>query len=484
MTLLSATLDHDLRREFRLTSADIESVISDALAFRTPGAFAQVFLQKKRSEQFTWQNGLLLSAASSSVKGCHVRVVNGDQTGFASSDEANLTNLRGCAKKARKSLQFAEPAVAPKGMVTDIRHDLYPVTRATISLNDTERSERIAMCAAIEKAARDYDPRIVNVTVSIFALDEYVVAANSLDNLVFDKRPMIGFNVSCVAEEDGRREQSYKASATRAGHAFIQLEKARECAVASAKIAVTLLSAQRIKPGVMDVVFSNGWSGVVVHEAIGHGLEGDFNRKGTSAFSGRIGQQVASPLVTIIDDGSMFGERGSLNYDDEGQPTKKTVLIENGILKGYIHDMVSANAMGVKPTGNGRVEDYSSQQMPRMTNTYMAGGESTPEEIIAEVKYGLYVSDMGGGQVDITSGDFVYDVTLGYLIENGKLTTPIKGAALIGNGPEALKHVVRVGNDPSLDSGTAVCGKAGQSVPVRCGMPTIRINNVTVGGAE
>lgn len=345
------------------------------------------------------------------------------------------------------------------------------------------REDKVALLNAVDQEARKTDSRVKQVTVSLAGVHEVVMVAASDGTLAGDIRPLVRLNVSVIAEKDGRIERGSAGGGGRGDYQqFILDGTAKGYAREAVRQALVNLEAVPAPAGSMPVVLAAGWSGVLLHEAVGHGLEGDFNRKGSSAYAGRIGERVASSLCTIVDDGTLEGRRGSLNMDDEGVPTESTVLIENGILKGYMQDKMNARLMGVAPTGNGRRESYSHLPMPRMTNTYMLAGQHDPDEIIASVEKGIYVSNMGGGQVDITSGKFVFSTSEAYLIENGKITTPVKGATLIGNGPDVMNQVSMVGNNLELDTGIGVCGKDGQSVPVGVGQPTLKIDEITVGG--
>jgi TldD protein len=346
-------------------------------------------------------------------------------------------------------------------------------------------ARKLDLLQSIDRFCRAYDPRITKVQTSFGSTYQLVLIATSDGLVVGDVRPLLRLNVSCIAEENGHRQSGSSGGGGRVEYDYLleddrYLEFARE----AARRAILNLDAIDAPAGSMDVVLGSGWPGILLHEAIGHGLEGDFNRKGLSAFSGRIGERVASDLCTIIDDGTIAHRRGSLNVDDEGTPTSHTVLVENGILRGYMQDTLNARLMGVAPTGNGRRQSYAHLPMPRMTNTFMLGGESEPEEIIASVDSGLYAVSFGGGPVDLTNGKFVFSANEAYLIENGKITYPVKGASLIGNGPDALTRVAMVGNDLALDTGVGTCGKNGQSVPVGVGLPTIRVNDMTVGGTQ
>jgi TldD protein len=357
---------------------------------------------------------------------------------------------------------------------------MYPLTDPTSSISDQQKT---AMLATLEQATRELDPRIEQVIISLSSSHELVLVAASDGTFAADARPLVRLNVSVILEQNGRREQGYAGGGARTDLNYffageIPLQYARE-AVRQAAVQMDAVAAPA---GTMPVVLGPGWPGILLHEAVGHGLEGDFNRKGTSAFSGRVGQRVASPECTIVDDGTIPNRRGSLAIDDEGTPGQYNVLVENGILRGYMQDKLNARLMGVAPTGNGRRESFAHMPMPRMTNTYMLAGPHVPEEIIASVSNGLYAPNFGGGQVDITSGKFVFSASEAYMIENGKITRPVKGAMLIGDGPEALRRISMIGNNLELDSGVGTCGKEGQSVPVGVGQPTLKIDEITVGG--
>jgi TldD protein len=470
------------RNIFGVTPEQLDSIICGAVKDRLNlGAFCDVYLQAGTSQSLYFDQGLLKRTSLNVVKGAGVRVVIGAKTGYSYTDHINITNLRKAAKVAsaiadHTSQVPAQEIVGPSGAP----HNLYAIGATPI---DVELSEKIALMRAIDAAARAYDPRIKNVTVSLNVSDNNIGIATSLGQLVLDNRPLLSLSVSCLAEENGRKEQGRSGGGGRCEFGFFtDLDRWRTYALEAAKEAVDMLAAVPAPVGEMTVVLGPGWPGVLIHEAVGHGLEGDFNRKGTSAFSQLMGQQVASPLVTIVDEGILPGRRGSLNVDDEGTPTQSTVLIEKGILKGYMQDRMNAGLMGTSSTGNCRRQSYKYAPMPRMTNTYMAGGQHTQEEIIRSVKRGIFATTFGGGQVDITNGNFTFSADGAFLIEDGKLTTPLKGATLIGNGPRALHKVSMVGNDMALDKGIGTCGKAGQSVPVGVGMPTVRIDDVTVGG--
>ncbi|MBC7999187.1 MAG: metalloprotease TldD [Leptolyngbya sp.] len=471
-----------LAKSFGLTSNQLERVLGIAIGSRDKGAFADIYFQVGVTEGLVYDQGILKNPSRSDVSGAGVRTVIGDKTGYSYTDHVNVTNL---AKAARNAATIAQHtgSVPPIQVGPDrAQHNLYPTAGILIGL---PLPEKVDLLIRIDREARKFDPRIKNVTVSLSIQEETVVIVTSLGDLILDRRPLVRLGVSCLAEEGNRRETGSSSGGGRVDFEFfLEDERWKKHALKAAQEAIGLLSAVPAPAGEMTVVLGNGWPGVLIHEAVGHGLEGDFNRKGTSAFSKMMGEKVASPLCTIIDDGTVPGRRGSLNIDDEGVATGNTVLIEKGVLKGYLQDRTNGGLMRSGSTGNGRRESYRHVPMPRMTNTYLAGGESTPEEIIRSVKRGIYAVTFGGGQVDITNGDYTFSATSAILIEDGKLTSAVKGATLIGNGPKSLHNVSMVGNDMALDEGTGTCGKRGQSVPVGVGMPTIRIDGVTVGGTS
>jgi TldD protein len=479
--------EKQLSTAFGLTARQLDRVLFTAVkGGQEQGAFCDVYLQAGTEQGLVWDQGTLKTTSLKVVRGAGVRVVIGDKTGYSYTDHVNFTNLRKAAVIARAIADHSGGAElqrhAVEGQGNRPANDLYAIAQSPV---DIALGEKIAMLRSIDAEARAVDPRIQNVTVDLAVEDYLIIIANSLGHVVLDSRPLIRVMVRCLAVDGKRRETGSSGGGGRAEFSFLTAgERWRKHARIAAQQAVTLLSAEPAPAGEMTVVLAPGWPGVLIHEAVGHGLEGDFNRKGTSAFSKLVGERVASPLCTIIDEGDLPGRRGSLNVDDEGTPTQRTVLIENGVLKGYMQDRMNATLMGKELTGNGRRESYQYAPIPRMTNTYLAGGQSTPEEIIASVKYGLYAETFGGGQVDIVSGNFTFSASGAYLIEDGKITRPVKGATLIGNGPKALHRVSMVGNDVALDQGIGVCGKAGQGVPVGVGMPTVRIDGVTVGGTR
>ena len=442
---------------------------------------ADLYFQISRHESWTVEDGVLKEGSFSLEQGVGVRAVCGEKTGFAYSDELLLPALEDAASAARamsRQGQSQSVQVASVGQ----SQSLYPATDPITSISDEQKK---ALVSRIDAETRELDNRIEQVIVSLSGSQDLVLIAATDGTLAADVRPLVRLNVSIIVEQNGRREQGYSGGGARADLSYfldgdLPMEFARE----AVRQAVVQLEAQPAPAGAMPVVLGAGWPGILLHEAVGHGLEGDFNRKGTSAFSGRVGQQVASSLCTIVDDGTLANRRGSLAVDDEGTPGQYNVLVENGILRGYMQDRLNARLMGVAPTGNGRRESYAHIPMPRMTNTYMLAGPHDPAEIIASVDKGLYAPNFGGGQVDITSGKFVFSASEAYLIEKGKVTTPVKGAMLIGDGPEALGRISMVGNDLEYDRGVGTCGKDGQSVPVGVGQPTLRIDELTVGGTS
>lgn len=442
---------------------------------------ADLYFQISRHESWTVEDGVLKEGSFSLEQGVGVRAVCGEKTGFAYSDELLLPALEDAAIAARaisRQGQSQSVQVASVGQ----SQSLYPATDPITSISDEQKK---ALVSRIDAETRELDNRIEQVIVSLSGSQDLVLIAATDGTLAADVRPLVRLNVSIIVEQNGRREQGYSGGGARADLSYfldgdLPMEFARE----AVRQAVVQLEAQPAPAGAMPVVLGAGWPGILLHEAVGHGLEGDFNRKGTSAFSGRVGQQVASSLCTIVDDGTLANRRGSLAVDDEGTPGQYNVLVENGILRGYMQDRLNARLMGVAPTGNGRRESYAHIPMPRMTNTYMLAGPHDPAEIIASVDKGLYAPNFGGGQVDITSGKFVFSASEAYLIEKGKVTTPVKGAMLIGDGPEALGRISMVGNDLEYDRGVGTCGKDGQSVPVGVGQPTLRIDELTVGGTS
>ena len=460
-----------------LSETDLGRVLHQLLSHEVDSA--DLYFQSSRHESWSLEDGIVKSGTHSIERGVGVRAISGEKTGFAYSDEIVLPALTEAATAAR--------AIARLGQEGQVqawsRRGKQALYQPLDPIETLKAEDKIALLQALDAEARKQDPRVKQVMVGLAAVHDVVLVAGSDGTLAADVRPLVRLNVSVVAEHDGRREQGTAGGGGRVGYEiFFDQERGLGYAREAVRQALVNLEARDAPAGTMTVVLGPGWPGVLLHEAIGHGLEGDFNRKGSSAFSGRIGERVASELCTIVDDGTLADRRGSLNIDDEGSPTQCTTLIEKGVLKGYIQDKMNARLMGVAPTGNGRRESYAHLPMPRMTNTYMLAGAHDPQEIIASVDKGLYAVNFGGGQVDITSGKFVFSASEAYMIENGKVTYPVKGATLIGNGPDVLTRVIMVGNDLELDTGVGTCGKEGQSVPVGVGQPTLRINGLTVGG--
>lgn len=448
---------------------------------------ADLYFETSYSEGFSLEDGVVKHSSYTVDKGVGLRAVSGDKTGYAYSDDIELNALEAAAKAAKSiahSNQDGRVLISAHSPATTtnniVKSSLYPDVNPLISISD---QEKIKLLEAVDAHAKKLNPKIKRVEVSLSGDFSVVLIATHTGALIPDIRPLVRLNVSVIAEHNGRRESGSHGGGNRSDYQYF-LNNNLHLAYAEEAVRQALLNLEAIDApaGTMPVVLGNGWPGILLHEAVGHGLEGDFNRKGSSAFSNRIGQRVASPLCTVVDDGTLINRRGSLNIDDEGTPTQRTVLIENGILKGYMQDKLNARLMGQQSTGNGRRESYACMPMPRMTNTYMLGGSHSPEEIIKSVKKGLYAVSFRGGQVDITSGQFVFAASEAYLIEDGKITAPVKGATLIGNGPEVLTKVSMLGNDFALDEGVGTCGKDGQSVPVGVGQPTVKIDEITVGG--
>lgn len=472
----------DLARQTLLDAPGLnESALSqvmDKLLSRQVDA-ADIYFQYGRLESWVLDDGIIKEGTHSIEQGAGLRAISGDKTGFAYTDDLILPQLLNAADAARAIAQAGQSGRQAIASRSDLPQLYAPIN----PLESLSENDKLALMHKLDAEARAQDPRVQQVTVSLVAAHDTVLVINDEGHLAGDVRPLVRISVSVIVEHKGRREQgSSGGGARRALDFFLEEDRALGYAREAVRQALVNLEAIDAPAGMLPVVLGPGWPGVLLHEAVGHGLEGDFNRKGTSAFSGRIGEQVASTLCTVVDDGTLPDRRGSLSIDDEGTPTQNTVLIENGILKGYMQDKMNARLMGMPETGNGRRESYAHLPMPRMTNTYMLPGESDPEEIIASVDRGLYAVNFGGGQVDITSGKFVFSANEAYLIENGKIGAPVKGATLIGNGPEAMTRISMVGNDLKLDSGVGTCGKEGQSVPVGVGQPTLKIDELTVGG--
>jgi TldD protein len=455
----------------------VSAVLRDALQGADDG---ELFLERSESEHLLFDDGRLKSANYDATEGFGLRVVAGETAGYAHSSEISEAAIKRAAQSAAlaKRGYAGVAAEGPRGTNTRLYGEDDP-------LASPEFGGKVALLQEIDAFARARDPRVVQVSASIAGERRVVEILRADGRLLRDVRPLVRVNVSVTLEKDGRRETGSSGAGGRASfETWIRPEHWQAQVDEAMRQALVNLDAVACPAGEMDVVLGAGWNGILLHEAVGHGLEGDFNRKGTSAFSGRIGERVAAPGVTVIDDGSIVGRRGSLTIDDEGTPTERTVLIEDGILKGYMHDRMSARLMGMEATGNGRRQSYAYLPMPRMTNTAMLGGDVPREEMIRSVKRGLYCANFGGGQVDITNGKFVFQCTEAYLIENGKITSPVKGATLIGDGPSALTRVSMIGDDFDFDPGIGVCGKAGQGVPVGVGQPSLKIGGLTVGGTS
>ncbi len=467
-----------LLEPFGLDESDLIHTLSAIKAHKVDEA--DLYFQYTRAEGWSLEEGIVKTGSFSIDQGVGVRAVSGEKTAFAYSDDISLASLTDAAHTVRtiaaasKAARVKVPARKVAGS-RSLYQDLDPIA----SLDSTQK---VALLGRVETMARAKDPRVSQVMAGLASEYDVVLIARADGTLAADVRPLVRLSVTVIAEQNGRREMGSAGGGGRFGLDHFDDALAQSYVDEAVKAALTNLEARPAPAGEMSVVLGPGWPGILLHEAIGHGLEGDFNRKGSSAFSGRIGKRVAAKGVTVLDDGTLPDRRGSLNVDDEGNTSQRNVLIEDGILKGYIQDAMNARLMGVKPTGNGRRESYAHVPMPRMTNTYMLGGDKSPEEIVASLKKGLYATNFGGGQVDITSGKFVFSTSQAYWVENGKIQYPVKGATLVGNGPDALTRVSLIGNDMALDSGVGTCGKEGQSVPVGVGQPTLRIDGLTVGG--
>jgi TldD protein len=441
---------------------------------------ADLYFQYTRSEGWSLEEGIVKTGSFSIDQGVGVRAVSGEKTAFAYSDDISEAALMDAARTVR-SIGAASRSVKVKTGTPKIAmaRSLYPGLDPIATLGS---ADKIALLGLVEKLARARDPRVSQVMAGLASEYDVVLVARADGTLAADVRPLVRLSVTVIAEQGERRELGSSGGGGRFGLAYFDEACVRRYVDEAVNAALTNLESRPAPAGEMTVVLGPGWPGVLLHEAIGHGLEGDFNRKGSSAFAGRIGQRVAAKGVTVLDDGTLADRRGSLNVDDEGNPSQRNVLIEDGILKGYIQDAMNSRLMRTAPTGNGRRESYAHVPMPRMTNTYMLAGDKAPEEIVASIQRGLYATNFGGGQVDITSGKFVFSASEAYWVEKGKILYPVKGATIVGNGPDALTRVKMIGNDLRLDSGVGTCGKEGQSVPVGVGQPTLRIDGLTVGG--
>jgi TldD protein len=473
-----ATAKDLLLTPYGLDESHLQRVLADIFTHKVD--YADLYFQSTRNEAWSLEEGIVKSGSFSIDQGVGVRAVSGDRTAFAYSDDLSLPALSEAAAATRTIAKSGAGRIkVARTLAPQPGRDLYLPNDPLDSLGATDK---VALLERIEKMARAKDPRIVQVMAGLAGEYDVVLVARSDGVLAADVRPLVRVSVTVIAEQNGRRETGSSGGGGRYAYSYFTDERLQQFVDEAVASALVNLESIPAPAGAMTVVLGAGWPGVLLHEAVGHGLEGDFNRKGSSAFAGMLGERVAAPGVTVVDDGTLANRRGSLNLDDEGNPTQCTTLIEDGILRGYIQDTMNARLMKMPVTGNARRESYAALPMPRMTNTYMLNGDKDPQEIIASVKKGLYAANFGGGQVDITNGKFVFSASEAYLIEDGKITAPVRGATLIGSGPESLKHVTMIGNDMRLDPGIGVCGKDGQSVPVGVGQPTLRMENLTVGG--
>ncbi|WP_311222014.1 MULTISPECIES: metalloprotease TldD [unclassified Acidovorax] len=467
-----------LLEPFGLDETHLARALAEIRAHRVDDA--DLYFQYTRSEGWSLEEGIVKTGSFSIDQGVGVRAVSGEKTAFAYSDDISEASLLDAARTVRSISAVAQTGrvkVAPQKIAKS--RSLYAGIDPIASMDSTAK---VALLEKAEQQARAKDPRVAQVMAGLASEYDVVLVARADGTMAADVRPMVRLSITVIAEQNGRREVGSAGGGGRFGLAYFDDAQITQYVNEAVNAALVNLESRPAPAGEMTVVLGPGWPGVLLHEAIGHGLEGDFNRKGSSAFSGRIGQRVAAKGVTVLDDGTITDRRGSLNVDDEGHASQRNVLIEDGILKGYIQDSMNARLMGVKPTGNGRRESYAHIPMPRMTNTYMLGGDKEPAEIVASIKRGLYATNFGGGQVDITSGKFVFSASEAFWVEDGKILYPVKGATIVGSGPESLKKVTLIGNDMALDSGVGTCGKEGQSVPVGVGQPTLRIDGLTVGG--
>ncbi|MBL0918314.1 MAG: metalloprotease TldD [Hydrogenophaga sp.] len=473
-----ATAEQHLLEPFGLTTAHLHKALAEIASHGVDDA--DLYFQATRNEGWSLEEGIVKTGSFSIEQGVGVRAVSGEKTAFAYSDDLSWDSLLDAAHAVRSisGQGQAKKVKVAAGKVAKSR-SLYAGVDPIATLDSTTK---VALLEKVERLAKAKDPRVVQVMAGLAAEHDVVLVARMDGTLAADVRPLIRLSVTVIAEQNGRREMGSSGGGGRFGLAYFDDAMVQSYVDEAVSQALTNLESRPAPAGEMVVVLGSGWPGILLHEAVGHGLEGDFNRKGSSAFAGRIGQRVAAKGVTVLDDGTIADRRGSLNVDDEGNASQRNVLIEDGILRGYIQDSMNARLMGVKPTGNGRRESYAHTPMPRMTNTYMLGGDKNPDEIVASIKKGLYATNFGGGQVDITSGKFVFSASQAYWVENGKIQYPVKGATIVGNGPDALTRVSMIGNDMKLDTGVGTCGKEGQSVPVGVGQPTLRIEALTVGG--
>ncbi len=478
MSEISVKTQKEFLQPGGLDTADLQQIIDSMMSHQVD--FAELYFQSSRHESWMLEDGIVKDASFNCDKGVGIRALSGDKTGFAYSEEIVLPALQQAAAASR-TIALSGSQQSSKVMVASEQLARYTDTDPLMSLTE---SEKLAILHKLDQLARQIEPSVREVIASLSGVFEKIMVCASDGTFRSDIRPLVRANVTVIVEKNGKTERGSSGAGGRDSYQILTDDLLKQLAEQAVHQAMINLEAIDAPAGLMPVVLGAGWPAVLLHEAIGHGLEGDFNRKGSSAFSDRIGQRVASPLCTIVDDGTIQGRRGSLSMDDEGTPTQSTTLIEKGILTGYMNDKKNARLMGLESTGNGRRESYSCLPMPRMTNTFMLAGETPKEDIIKSVKKGIYAPNFGGGQVDITSGKFVFSTSEAYLIEDGKVTAPVKGATLIGNGPDVLTKVSMVGNDMALDSGVGICGKAGQSVPVGVGQPTLKVDELTVGGTE
>jgi TldD protein len=474
--LILQTATTTLLEPFDLESRKLERIFGTLAARKVD--YADLYFQYSRSEGWSLEEGIVKSGSFNIEQGVGVRAVSGEKTAFAYSDEISFDALEDAAK-ATRAIGAAGQARMVKAGSRNLPKPLYAAVDPIASLPS---EAKVALLERVERKCRALDPRINQVMASLGGEYEVVLIARADGQMAADVRPLVRLSIQVIAESNGRREAGSSGGGGRTDFSHFTEEVLDSYAKQAVSQALTNLEARPAPAGTMTVVLGPGWPGVLLHEAVGHGLEGDFNRKGSSAFSGRLGQRVASPGVTVVDDGTMPGRRGSLTVDDEGTPSQRNVLIEDGVLRGYLQDSLNARLMKMPLTGNARRESFAHLTMPRMTNTYMLAGPHDPQEIIRSVKKGLYATNFAGGQVDITNGKFVFSAAEAYMIEDGKVTHPVKGATLIGNGPDSLTRVSMIGNDLALDSGIGTCGKEGQSVPVGVGQPTLKIDGLTVGG--
>jgi len=473
-----ATAQQLLLTPFGLDESHLSRALAEIGAYRVDDA--DLYFQYTRSEGWSLEEGIVKTGSFSIDQGVGVRAVSGEKTAFAYSDDISEASLLDAARTVRSISSAGKSArvKAPARRIAGSR-SLY---NGVDPISTLDSAAKVSLLEKVEQLARSRDPRVAQVMAGLASEYDVVLVARADGTLAADVRPLVRLSVTVIAEQNGRREVGSGGGGGRFGLAYFDDAHIAQYVDQAVNSALTNLDSRPAPAGEMTVVLGPGWPGILLHEAIGHGLEGDFNRKGSSAFSGRIGERVAAKGVTVLDDGTIADRRGSLNVDDEGNATQRNVLIEDGILKAYIQDSLNARLMKAKPTGNGRRESYAHAPMPRMTNTYMLGGDRVPAEIVASIKKGLYATNFGGGQVDITSGKFVFSASEAYWVENGRIQYPVKGATIVGNGPDALTRVTMIGNDMALDSGVGTCGKEGQSVPVGVGQPTLRIDGLTVGG--